>query len=147
MLRPFVAADLPDVSDLWVEAWHRAYPNIDFEARRAWFREHLDGLANDGTEIAVLVEDDRILGLMTVHPITGYLDQLVVAAFAQGRGHAGALLAYARTISPKRVCLKVNQDNAGAIRLYERHGFRIVADSVNPGSGAPIYEMVWEPSV
>jgi putative acetyltransferase len=147
MLRPFAAADLPEVSDLWIEAWGRAYPNIDFDARRAWLREHLNGLANEGTEIAVLVEDGRILGLVTVHPIAGYLDQLVVAASAQGRGVAGALLAHARTISPKRVSLKVNQDNAAAIRLYERHGFRIVTEDVNPGSGAPVYEMVWEPSV
>ena len=147
MLRPFAAADLAEVSDLWVDAWRRAYPDIDFEARRRWFREHLYALANEGTEIAVLVEDGRIVGLVTVHPITGYLDQLVVAASAQGRGHAAALLAYARTISPKRVSLKVNQDNAGAIRLYQRQGFRIAAEDVNPGSGAPVYEMLWEPSV
>jgi putative acetyltransferase len=146
MLRPFVAADLPDVSDLWVEAWRRAYPNIDFEARRAWFRDHLNRLARDATEIAVLLEQGRVVGLVTVHPNTGYLDQLVVAASAQGRGYAGALLAHARTISPKRVWLKVNQDNAAAIRLYQRHGFRITAEGTNPGSSAPIYEMVWEPS-
>lgn len=79
-----------------------------------------------------------------VNPASGYLDQLVVDTADQGRGVADILLAEARRISPARLDLHVNQDNARAIGFYQKHGFVTVAEDVNPRSGAPIYRMRWE---
>ena len=85
----------------------------------------------------------RMVGFVTVDPRTGYLDQIVVAPEAWGSPAAPALLAAAKRIAPAGLDLDVNQDNARAIRFYEKHGFAVGGSGVNPRSGAPIYRMSW----
>ncbi len=142
-LRPMTAADRRATLDLWVEAWSAVYPSTDFAARRQWLAERLDTLAQAGGKAIVAVKDNRIAGLVTVDPATGYLDQLAVATASQGRGIAGALIAEARRLSPARLDLHVNQDNARAIGFYRKHGFAIAGESANPHSGRPTYLMRW----
>ena len=59
------------------------------------------------------------------------LYSLSVAPAHRGRGLAGALLARgeddARLRGCTRIRLEVRQSNLPAIRLYERHGFRVMA--------------------
>jgi ribosomal protein S18 acetylase RimI-like enzyme len=61
---------------------------------------------------------------------TGYLSSLGVLPAYQGQGLGGALLdhlaATSRTAGKARLALHVVDSNAGARRLYERHGFRVV---------------------
>jgi putative acetyltransferase len=92
-----------------------------------------------------VLEGGHILGVVIVDPATGYLDQIVVATDAQGRGIADVLLAEARRLSPALLELHVNQDNARAVRFYEKNGFIKSGEDVNPRSGAPIYRMSWRP--
>jgi len=54
-------------------------------------------------------------------------------------------MAEARRLSPLGLDLKVNADNARAIRFYEKHGFAVTGEEANPRSGAPIYAMSWRP--
>ena len=58
---------------------------------------------------------------------------------------AVALIDAAKRISPTRLDLLVNQDNARAIRFYEKHGFAVAGIDSNPRSGAPLYRMSWRP--
>ena len=55
------------------------------------------------------------------------------------RASARILLAEAKRLSPGRLELHVNQDNARAIAFYRKHGFAVAGEDVNPRSGAPIY--------
>ena len=64
-----------------------------------------------------------MVGFVTVDPSTFDLDQIVVAPEAWGSGVAAALMAEAKRISPDGLDLHVNNDNARAIRFYEKHGF------------------------
>jgi putative acetyltransferase len=145
LVRPMLPADLPETVDLWVAAWQAAYPSIDFEARRGWAVDHMAVLERTGSQSRVVQGDGRILGVVIVDPATGYLDQIVVAADAQGRGIADVLLAEARRLSPALLELHVNQDNARAVRFYEKNGFVKAGEDVNPLSGAPLYKMSWRP--
>jgi putative acetyltransferase len=137
--------DLPETLDVWVAAWQAAYPDIDFEARRGWTADRIAELERTGSRTLVVLEDRRIVGALVVNPDTGYLDQIVVATECQGRGIADVLLAEARRLSPAGLDLHVNQDNARAIRFYEKNGFTKTGEDVNPRSGAPIYKMSWRP--
>ena len=142
LLRAMRPDDFAAVSDLWVDAWAAAYPVIDFEARRPWFAAHMAGLAEEGAQPVVALAGAEVSGLVTIHPETGYLDQIVVARSYQGRGISELLLAHAQRLSPGTVTLDVNQDNARAVRFYEKHGFSIVGEHVND-RGTPIYRMRW----
>jgi putative acetyltransferase len=145
LIRPMIPADLPETIDVWVAAWQAAYPAIDFEARRGWTVDRIAELERTGSVSVVALQEGRIVGALVVNPSTGYLDQIVVATEDQGRGVADVLLAEARRLSPAGLDLHVNQDNARAIRFYQKNGFTTAGEDVNPRSGAPIYKMMWRP--
>ena len=144
-VRPMQADDLPETLDMWVAAWQVAYPAIDFKARRGWTADRIAELERNGSCSFVAQRDGRIVGALVVNPETGYLDQFVVASECQGAGVAAILLAEARRVTHNGLDLHVNQDNARAIRFYQKHDFKTVGEDVNPRSGAPIFRMSWRP--
>ncbi len=146
-LRPYAAADEAAAIELWRRAWQVAYPQLDFSARLAWWRERW---RSELVPIAAITVAERpgesgILGFVTVDPSTGYLDQIVVAPEEWGSPLAAALLDDAKRSAPGGVDLLVNQDNARAIRFYEKQGFVAAGADVNPISGAPLHKMSWRP--
>ena len=144
-LRPYRAADEDTAIELWRRSWQVAYPHLDFAARLDWWRERW---RNELVGTATIVLDEaggEVVGFVTVDPRTLYLDQIVVAPEAWGSKIAGALLAEAKRLSPRGLDLKVNADNARAIRFYQKQGFVITGDATNPRSGAPIHTMAWRP--
>jgi len=144
-LRPYAAADEDAAIELWRRAWQVAYPHIDFTARAGWWRERWRQELVPQAKIIVAKMGDVIEGFVTVDPRTGYLDQIVVAPEFWGSNVASMLLDAGKRISPARIDLLVNKDNARAIRFYEKHGFSIVGDDVNPVSGRPVHRMHWRP--
>ena len=144
-LRPYAAADEDAAIDLWRRSWQAAMPHIDFAARVDWWRKRWrDELVPQAT-VMVAEAGSALAGYVTVDPKSGYLDQIVVAPELWGGGLAATLLVEAKRISPSRLDLLVNKDNARAIRFYEKHGFRYAGDDVNPVSGRPVNKMAWRP--
>jgi putative acetyltransferase len=94
---------------------------------------------------AIIVAEQAgiLIGFVTVDA-TGYLDQLVVAADHWGSALANTLVDEAKRLSPHRITLLVNTDNARAIRFYERNGFAHAGEDVNPTSGRPVLRMEWK---
>jgi putative acetyltransferase len=144
-LRAYVATDEDAAIELWRRTWQQHYPQIDFTARVAWWRERWRNELLPSATITVAEREGALIGFVTVDPKTRYLDQIVVAPEAWGSEVAAALIAEARRLSPSGLELKVNADNARAIRFYKKHGFAITGQEVNPRSGAPIYAMSWRP--
>jgi putative acetyltransferase len=142
-LRAYRATDEDAAIALWQRTWQQHYPQIDFAARVAWWRERW---RNELVPIAAITMAERggsLVGFVTVDPKTCYLDQIVVAPEAWGSDIASTLIAEARRLSPGGLDLAVNADNARAIRFYEKQGFVVTGDDVNPTSGAPIRKMSW----
>jgi len=129
---------------LWQRTWQKTYPDIDFAARLAWWRDHWRGLVSAAI-VAVAEAKGEMIGFVTVDPGTLYLDQIVVAPEHWGAGIAGALVAEAKRISPRGLDLDVNTDNARAIAFYQKEGFVVGGDGVNPLSGRPVHHMRWRP--
>jgi putative acetyltransferase len=144
-LRPYVPADEDAAIELWRRTWQQHYPHLDFAARVDWWRERWRNELVPTATITVAEANGKLVGFVTVDPQTGYLDQIVVAPETWGARIAPALMAEAKRMSPRGLDLKVNADNSRAIRFYEKNGFAIAGDDVNPLSGAPILKMSWRP--
>jgi putative acetyltransferase len=147
ILRLYTPADEDAAIELWRRTWQQHYPHIDFTARLAWWRERWRNELVATATITLAQARDGLVGFVTVDPRTGYLDQIVVAPEVWGSGVAAALVAQAKRLSPGGLDLKVNADNARAIRFYEKQGFAAAAagEEVNPRSGVAIRNMSWRP--
>lgn len=144
----FLAYDahhLPEMTDLWVASWQRSYPDIDFEARRAWAVDRFVALNAAGVDFVLGLDQSNgdMAGFLTVDRLNGHIDQVVVAIPYWGRDVGGQLLAQARRLSPRQLKLEVNLDNAPAIALYERHGFGKTGEGINPNSQRRFAVMEW----
>jgi putative acetyltransferase len=144
-LRPYRAADEEAAIELWRRTWQVAYPHLDFTARLDWWRERWRTELVPIASIIVAEAAEQVIGFVTVDPKTLYLDQIVVAPEAWGAKIADALLAEAKRLSPSGLDLKVNADNARAIRFYEKQGFVATGETTNERSGAPLHIMAWRP--
>jgi putative acetyltransferase len=141
-LRPYRAGDEDAAMALWQETWQQAYPEIDFAARVAWWRERWRSELVPNAAIIVAEQENALVGFVTIDG-QGYLDQLVVSPDRWGSDLANALVKEAKRLSPGGVTLLVNKDNARAIRFYERNGFVHAGEDVNPTSGRPVLKMAW----
>jgi putative acetyltransferase len=144
-LRAYTPADEDAAIELWRRTWQQHYPQIDFAARVPWWRERWCSELVPTAIITLAEQAGDLVGFVTVDPKTRYLDQIVVAPEAWGSDIAAGLLAEAKRLSPAGLELAVNADNARAIRFYEKQGFAVSGEDVNPRSGAPIYRMCWRP--
>lgn len=124
-IRPATETDIPALVAL-----EQNFPPEDRFPVRTWRR-----LLRGQSLAYVAVSDDEICGAAVYLYRTGTkvarLYSLTVAPSHRGQGIASALLAAgeadARARGCDRVRLEVRQSNATAIRLYERHEFRVMA--------------------
>ena len=144
-LRPYATADEDAAIELWRRTWQQHYPHLDFTARVPWWRERWRNELVPTAMVMVAERQGAVVGFVTVDPKTRYLDQLVVAPEAWGSDVAPVLMAEARRLSPAGLELAVNADNVRAIRFYEKQGFVVTGDDVNPISKALILKMSWLP--
>jgi putative acetyltransferase len=143
-LRPYRDSDEDAAIALWCETWSQAYPDIDFAARVRWWRERWRNELVPRAAIIVAEQTGLLTGFVTIDA-HGYLDQLVVAPQFWGSKLADALVDEAKRLSPESITLLVNEDNARAIRFYQRNGFVDAGKDVNPTSGRPVLKMEWRP--
>ena len=142
-LRPYCVEDEDAAIALWLATWQQAYPAIDFAARVPWWRERWRSELVPKADIIVAEAAGVLAGFVTIDA-TGYLDQLVVDPRHWGSELADTLVDEAKRLSPARITLLVNKDNARAIRFYQRNGFADAGEDVNPTSGKPVLRMEWK---
>ncbi|MGY0231767.1 N-acetyltransferase family protein [Longispora urticae] len=143
IIRPAVAADLPAVGDVDSRACQRAYAGL-------WPAEELTGYTPDNQtrgwtdrrereadshHLLVAEDGGRVLGFTYVgpglpgqDPDLGDLYSLFVDPDAQNAGIGRALLVAGQAVLTglgyPRHLLWVAEANTGAVRFYERHGWR-----------------------
>jgi putative acetyltransferase len=142
-LRSYRESDEDSSIALWLETWRQAYPSINFDARVDWWRERWRTELVPVAQIVVAEQNGAMVGFVTIDG-TGYLDQLVVSPAQWGSDVSRALVDETKRLSPTGVTLKVNADNARAIKFYMRNGFVKTGDEVNT-SGRAVDLMEWKP--
>jgi putative acetyltransferase len=146
-LRAYTQDDEGAAIELWRRTWQHHFPHIDFAARESWWRERWRQELVPVSNIVIAEQDGALTGFVTIDLKTRYLDQIVVAPEAWGRGIAAALLDEVKRLSPQGIDLLVNKDNLRAIRFYEKHGFAYSGEAANPVSGKIVNKMAWRPKL
>lgn len=129
MLAPATAADAPSVAEVLIESRHAYLPFAPSahppEDVRRWVQEQL--VPSGGVTVARL--DDRIVGVLAVsrEATGGWIDQLYLLPGYPGRGIGTLLLGHAHATLPRPIRLHTFQQNLGARRFSERHGYVPVA--------------------
>jgi putative acetyltransferase len=135
----------PNITNLWVESWKDALPQIDFEQRRAWFEAYLPQLKAQGYKLIGAFNNQQLLGFIAINPQTHMLDQIAVSVEAKGQNVGASLIKAAKRISPLKIILNVNIDNPRAISFYEKHEFeKTGVNGANQLSGLEFIEMKWQ---
>jgi ribosomal protein S18 acetylase RimI-like enzyme len=135
LVRQAAVSDAPRVADLLIDT-RRAFmpyaPSAHTEEDvRAWVSEQL----LPGCNVVVAVIDGRVVGTMAmkVRPEVSWISQMAVDPELVGRGIGSSLLAHAMDSLSRPIRLYTFQQNVGARRFYERHGF--VAVEFTDGQG------------
>lgn len=107
------------------EAWkqsHRAFCSVAFIEKHtaAAQTDYLRDQIKQGKRIFLLTEDTPI-GIVSVHE--DLIENLYVLPFQQNRGYGTQLLLFAIGQCSKEPRLWLLSNNAGAYRLYAKHGF------------------------
>ncbi|WFF42086.1 N-acetyltransferase [Salinicola endophyticus] len=136
-IRAATPRDLPAMTQIWLEASCTAH---DFVPASFWRnqRQAMQEVYLPAAENHVYVVAEAVVGFLSLCDST--LAALFVAPSQQGRGVGGALLAHAQT-RRDALELQVYQQNEGAVRFYQTHGFIIVASGVDAHTGAPEWHM------
>ena len=130
MLRRATPEDAESIADVYLPAFRSLtfLPVVHGDDdTRNWIRATM----LPSHDVWVAEEDGGIVGFAALDG--GLLSHLYVHPVAQNRGVGTALLEKAKEERPEGLELWVFQQNEGARRLYERHGFRCV--ELTDGSG------------
>jgi ribosomal protein S18 acetylase RimI-like enzyme len=148
MVRPATAADLPAI---------QAIENAVFDGDRLSRRSLRYFLATNTAMMLVLVLQDHVLGYSLIAFRKGSkrarLYSIALSPGEHGRGLGRFLLRSsenaARAHGAAFMRLEVRTDNAGAIALYEKNGYRFfgrIEDYYEDGAGALRYEKALPPT-
>ncbi|MFF5210324.1 GNAT family N-acetyltransferase [Streptosporangium sp. NPDC000396] len=124
LIRRAVPGDADRITEVFLAARGRmAYlPRLHTdEETAAW----ITGVVIPRHEVWVAEPHGRVAGFAALSD--EWLEHLYVAPDAQGLGLGSALLAQAKKVRPSLLSLYVFQQNTGARRFYERHGFVLTA--------------------
>ena len=124
--------DSPMITDVFIHArsgMEYIDPNLHSQEET---QDWITGLlSDDKNTVLKAVSDNKIDGFCVVHE--GWLDHMYVKPDSQGKSIGSSLLHQAQSLQPV-LQLWVFQENAGAIRLYERNGFTLVEETDGSGN-------------
>ena len=112
------------------------------ESIHEWVRDTL--IPN--SDVIVAEQSGQIVGMMALSKQKGigWIDQLYLAPQATGQGIGAQFLAHAKTALDAPIRLHTFQENSGARRFYERHGFKILEFSDGSGNEERCPDILYE---
>lgn len=125
MLRPATAADAAQVAQVLIESRRAFLPFAPSAHPEADVVEWVTRVLVPSGQVTVAVLGDAVVGVLALSSGEGchWIDQLYLHPKHVGRGIGTRLLAHAMASAPRPLRLYTFQQNEGARRFYERHGF------------------------
>jgi GNAT superfamily N-acetyltransferase len=148
--RPAISGDASPIADLYWESrttFLSYAPSAHTEDEvRGWIARILIPAGG----VTVVEEDGVLLGMMALSQEdgVGWLDQLYLRPSATGRGIGTQFVNQTKATLGPPIHLYTFQENTGARRFYERHGFVAIAfsDGADNEEKCPDVLYEWNPS-
>ena len=138
MIRKLQNADMDRVAGIWLDANLKAHRFISPQYWKGNFETVKKMLPQ--AEVYVYENDREIWGFIGLDG--EYIEGIFVSGEMQSRGIGKRLLDFVKT-KKTELRLNVYQKNTGAIRFYQREGFKILREGIDEATGEKDYEMTW----
>jgi ribosomal protein S18 acetylase RimI-like enzyme len=121
--------DAGEVAEVYLTSRKKFLPFAPLAHSDAEVRDWISGTLIPGGGVTVAEVEGSVVGMLAISETdgVGWIDQLYLAPDWVGRGIGSALLEFALEQLGSPVRLYTFQENTGARRFYERHGFRVIA--------------------
>jgi len=127
-IRPYEPRDLDAAAEAANAACRQAYAYFGYNHPVSVSRQRLLETVAEGQRCFVPEISGVVAGIFTLKP--AFIDKLFIAPQWQGAGMGSACLDLAKALYPQGIELHCAQQNYGARRLYERHGFIAVTHEI-----------------
>jgi ribosomal protein S18 acetylase RimI-like enzyme len=143
-IRPARIDEYDGIARVWMDSWVSTGLEDAGDVLLAKLRARIPLEVAKGWSLFVADDRGQLAGMLAFHPAQLYLDQLFVAPEYQGRNLGRRLLAFTRQHLPDEISLRCARGNEKAWRWYEREGFVVEKEAVEPMTGLVMKYYRWK---
>jgi ribosomal protein S18 acetylase RimI-like enzyme len=144
IIRPARPEEYDDVARVWMNSWASVGFEDASDSLLEKLRARLRTEIENGWSLYVADDDGRLAAMLAIHLSDCYLDQLFVAPEYQGSSLGRRLLAFTRLQLPDEIWLRCVRENEKAWRWYEREGFVLEKEQLEPTNGRVMKYYRWK---
>lgn len=139
MIREFNRSDTERVMDLWMLGNMDAHPFIPREYWKSNFEQVKEQILQ--AEVYVYVIHGTVQGFIGM--VNEYIAGIFVDKTCRSSGIGTQLLAYVKQ-KYDTLSLNVYEKNSRAAAFYQREGFSVLSEGMDPDTGEKEYTMFWK---
>ena len=143
-IRPARAEEYDEIARVWMNSWASTGLEASSNFLLAKLRARIPLEVDKGWSLFVTDDGKALAAMLALHLPNLCLDQLFVAPEYQGKTLGRRLLAFARQLLPDEISLRCVRENERAWRWYEREGFVLEKEEVEPMTGFVMKHYRWK---
>lgn len=143
-IRPARPNEHDEIARVWMMSWASTGIEQASDFLLAKLRARIPVEVEKGWSLFVADDGGAIAAMLALHLPNFYLDQLFVAPRYQGQNLGRRLLAFTREQLPDEISLRCVRENEKAWRWYEREGFVLEKEAVEPMTGFVMKYYRWK---
>jgi GNAT superfamily N-acetyltransferase len=144
IIRPARADEYDAVARVWMDSWVSTGLEAPSDALLKDLCARVPREIENGWSLFVADDGGALAAMLALHLPQRYLDQLFVAPSHQGRSLGRRLLAFTRALLPDEIWLRCVRENEKAWRWYEREGFVLERQAIEPAMGRMMKYYRWK---
>jgi ribosomal protein S18 acetylase RimI-like enzyme len=131
-IRPARPNEYDAIAQVWMNSWASTGLEQPSLALLGKLRARISIEIEKGWSLFVADHNGTIAAMLALHVRANHLDMLFVAPEYQGKNLGRRLLAFTRELLPQEIVLRCVRENEKAWRWYEREGFVLEKEELEP---------------
>ncbi|MFL5122498.1 MAG: GNAT family N-acetyltransferase [Microvirga sp.] len=143
-IRPARPDEYDAIALLWMNSWASTRLEQPSKSLLEKLRARISSEIAKGWSLFVADDNGTIAAMLALHVPAFYLDMLFVGPEYQGQNLGRRLLAFTREQLPNEIWLRCVRENEKAWRWYEREGFVLEKEVIEPMTGFVMKYYRWK---